>query len=119
MSGWCWPSMSARKFRAFISGWPAGVAWNATVRSTWGQNRRTRRYCSISSAWLSSSGGRASVPTRATASASGLFGDAGEDGRAELGIATGVVEQDRARFAELQGGGIQVVDRAESFLFGR
>jgi len=46
-----------------------------------------------------------------------LFGNPGEDGRAELGIATGVVEQDRACFAELQGGGIQVVDRAESFLF--
>ena len=46
----------------------------------------------------------------------GWFGHPGKNGRAELGIATGVVEQDRARFAELEGGGIQIVDRAESFL---
>jgi hypothetical protein len=46
----------------------------------------------------------------------GWFGDPGKNGRAELGIATGIVEQDRARFAELQGGGIQIVNRAESFL---
>jgi hypothetical protein len=46
----------------------------------------------------------------------GLSGHAGEDGRAEPGIAAGVIEQDRACLAELQGGGIQVVERAEPFL---
>ena len=45
-----------------------------------------------------------------------LFGHAGEDGGAEMGIATGIVEQHLARLPELQRGGIQVVDGAESFL---
>ena len=56
------------------------------------------------------------LSTRATASASWVPGDAGEGQGSHPGRATGLVEQDRADVAELQGGRIQVAERAESFL---